>query len=411
MKSMGVEHLFEFTEREIRHIGNGTTFIFKGIRNSSVDDIKSCEGVDYCWIEEGQNITGNSLDVLIPTIRKKGSEIWISFNPDMENDAVYKEFVVKLRDDCILVKINYDENPDCPDEIKKDAADMLKTDPAKYRHIYLGEPNGVGSRVFPTFTDQPDKHGTGIHVRAFDIEELARSAQTFMAMDPHTVYFPFMVWIARIPKGKEFMEIVYNEFPTLSFFDGKYYHEVRNSEVCTLPMIDLANMIKVFDQTIGDHLLPQKITERYVDTRFAKASGARSWSTQTDGLVAEFANPRNGGMVFKMPPERMIDVQRDNLREMLKYNENIPMCSINEPRFFVMPHCKNVIASLKFHRFNIGDSNRAAGEDDKYKDPSDAVKICKAGMEKVEYKHPEDEGKKKPFLLTNTKQDWSHSLT
>jgi hypothetical protein len=102
----------------------------------------------------------------------------------------------------------------------------------------------------------------------------------------------------------------------------------------------------------------------------------------------------------------MIDVQRDNIRQLMAYNDTIPICSINEPALVIMPHCKNLIASLKYHRFDMSN----ASEDDKYKDPSDALKICEAGMAGVEYKSPTDEGKKKPFLLQHDTNNFSHGL-
>jgi phage terminase large subunit len=60
---------------------NGTEFNFEGIRNN-VNRIKSYEGIDICWAEEAVKVSKNSWGVLIPTIRKEGSEIWLTFNPE-----------------------------------------------------------------------------------------------------------------------------------------------------------------------------------------------------------------------------------------------------------------------------------------------------------------------------------------
>jgi phage terminase large subunit len=72
---------------------NGTEFNFVGLRNN-IANVKSFEGVDICWVEEAQSVSGRSWDVLIPTIRKEESEIWISFNPELETDETYQRFVV-----------------------------------------------------------------------------------------------------------------------------------------------------------------------------------------------------------------------------------------------------------------------------------------------------------------------------
>ena len=72
--------------------GNGTSFVFAGLRHK-VSKIKSFEGVDIVWVEEGQTVSKHSFDVLIPTIRRPGSEIWVTFNPDLEEDDAWRRFV------------------------------------------------------------------------------------------------------------------------------------------------------------------------------------------------------------------------------------------------------------------------------------------------------------------------------
>jgi phage terminase large subunit len=73
---------------------NGTEFAFAGLKNN-IANIKSYEGVDICWVEEAQTTSRLSWNVLIPTIRKQGSEIWISFNPELETDETYQRFVIE----------------------------------------------------------------------------------------------------------------------------------------------------------------------------------------------------------------------------------------------------------------------------------------------------------------------------
>lgn len=134
---LGLDTYFTITRDSIRAC-NGSEFIFKGIQNN-VNEIKSMEGIDIAWIEEAQSVSQDSLDVLIPTIRKEGSEIWISFNPDREEDPVYQTFVKNTREDCICVKINYDENPWFPETLRREMEYCKRTDYGKYEHVWLGK--------------------------------------------------------------------------------------------------------------------------------------------------------------------------------------------------------------------------------------------------------------------------------
>lgn len=116
---------------------NGTEFIFCGLHHN-VQEIKSKEGIDICWVEEAHNVSAESWSVLLPTIRKDGSEIWISFNPQRIDDPTY-DFVLHPRPDSIVQKVNYDSNPFFPAALDAERRYMLETDPESYRHVWLGE--------------------------------------------------------------------------------------------------------------------------------------------------------------------------------------------------------------------------------------------------------------------------------
>lgn len=107
---MDLSYFYTITQNSIKGI-NGTEFLFSGLQDHTVDSIKSFEGCDICWIEEAHSVTQKSWDILLPTIRKDASEIWISFNPDLDNDPVYTMFVVNPPDNCISVEMNYTDNP------------------------------------------------------------------------------------------------------------------------------------------------------------------------------------------------------------------------------------------------------------------------------------------------------------
>ena len=135
--SLGLENWFYITRESIK-CKNGSEFIFKGIQNN-VMEIKSMEGVDICWVEEAQSVSDESWEVLIPTIRKEGSEIWICFNPDREEDATYRRFITNPPPDCKSVLVNYTDNPFFPDVLRKEMEYCKQIDYPRYEHIWLGK--------------------------------------------------------------------------------------------------------------------------------------------------------------------------------------------------------------------------------------------------------------------------------
>lgn len=131
--NLGLGHLYEIQNAKI--IGpNGTSFSFEGIKNNTTR-IKSYEGIDYCWVEEAVKVSRASWGVLIPTIRKPNSEIWMTFNPELETDYTYQRFVVGGRDDprVSVIKMTYNDNPWFPEVLR---AEML-ADKARDEDYYL----------------------------------------------------------------------------------------------------------------------------------------------------------------------------------------------------------------------------------------------------------------------------------
>lgn len=134
---LGLSEYFDITRDSIR-CKNGSEFFFKGIQNN-INEIKSIEGIDYCWVEEAQSVSEESWEVLIPTIRKENSEIWVTFNPDREEDATYSRFVINPPPDSIVKLVNFNDNPWFPDVLRKEMEYCKETDFAKYEHIWLGK--------------------------------------------------------------------------------------------------------------------------------------------------------------------------------------------------------------------------------------------------------------------------------
>jgi phage terminase large subunit len=118
---------------------NGSEFIFKGLWNN-IQEIKSTEGIDYCWVEEAQSISQEALDILIPTIRQENSEIWFTFNRFSEFEPVWTNFVIKNHPEHLALKINYEDNRFCPAVLKKEAEFCKSTNLSEYLHIWQGEP-------------------------------------------------------------------------------------------------------------------------------------------------------------------------------------------------------------------------------------------------------------------------------
>lgn len=129
---------FDVRASDIQH-ANGSEFVFYGIERN-VDEIKSFEGADILWIEEAHNLTKEQWNILKPTIRKQGSEIWISFNPKLVTDFVYQRFIVSPPANTIVRLINYTDNPFLSQTARDDIADLIAEDQEEYEHVYLGVP-------------------------------------------------------------------------------------------------------------------------------------------------------------------------------------------------------------------------------------------------------------------------------
>ena len=153
IEAMNAGAYFEVQEAVIK-AKNGGTIMFQGMQDHTSDSIKSLEGFKRAWFEEAQTATQRSLDLLRPTIRAPGSEIWFSWNPRYETDPVD----VLLRGEspppnAVVVEANYMDNPWCPQELLEEMAYDRKRDPEKYAHIWLGKyERNSEARVFKNWT-------------------------------------------------------------------------------------------------------------------------------------------------------------------------------------------------------------------------------------------------------------------
>lgn len=136
--NLELEAHYEITERTIRGI-NGTEFIFVGIKNNT-NNVKSIEGIDICWVEEAQSVSPNSWNVLIPTIRKADSEIWVSFNPELPTDETWKRFVLNPPENAVVQKINWSDNPWFPEVLDMERRTLQARDIEAYNNVWEGIP-------------------------------------------------------------------------------------------------------------------------------------------------------------------------------------------------------------------------------------------------------------------------------
>ena len=120
------------------NVNSQTSFVFEGIK-SNTQKIKSYEGINYCWVEEAIKVSKASWEILTPTIREPGSEIWMTFNPELEEDYTYKRFVLQADPaTTFVVKMTYRDNPFVNSLIVAEAEEMKKRDLDAYLNVWEG---------------------------------------------------------------------------------------------------------------------------------------------------------------------------------------------------------------------------------------------------------------------------------
>lgn len=166
---------FEIQSSSIKHKEKESPISFRGFRQQGAFNIQGMEGVDLLWIDEAQAITKQTLDVLIPTIRKDNAKIFFSMNRHVTNDPVF--VFLKDRPDCLHIKINFDENPFCTNALKLEAEACKRISEKDYQHIWLGEPLDQSEDAVFSLSDilrsknnpHIPQEGYGLRVAGFDI--------------------------------------------------------------------------------------------------------------------------------------------------------------------------------------------------------------------------------------------------
>ncbi|MDD2775496.1 MAG: PBSX family phage terminase large subunit [Gallionella sp.] len=137
ISDLKLDKWFTIQERTI-YGHNGSQFIFKGLSHN-VQEIKSLEGVDICWVEEAQLVSEQSWRILMPTIRKKGSQVWISLNPEKIDDPTCQLFIEHPPTRCITKKLSWRDNPWFNEELDYERQTMQERDYDAYLHVWEGE--------------------------------------------------------------------------------------------------------------------------------------------------------------------------------------------------------------------------------------------------------------------------------
>lgn len=155
IKKLGVSALFDVLTTEIRRKGGSGVMIFEGMQDHTSDSIKSLEGFGRAWVEEAQSISQRSLDLLLPTLRAEGSELWFSWNPEQPTDPIDAFFAAKPAGS-IRRHTTYKDNPFCPAVMHAEAARLEAADLDAFDHIWGGGYNlGSKGRVYHGFANRP----------------------------------------------------------------------------------------------------------------------------------------------------------------------------------------------------------------------------------------------------------------
>lgn len=146
IQSLGLGSWYDVQQQAIKG-PNGTEFAFAGLQDHTADSLKSYEGFDICWVEEAHTVTERSAQVLIPTIRKPGSELWWTYNPEQDADFVHQ--LAEMDDpDTLVVTINWRDNPWFPGELDKERIKLQTLNPDLYAHVWEGQCRSAAGLMF-----------------------------------------------------------------------------------------------------------------------------------------------------------------------------------------------------------------------------------------------------------------------
>lgn len=155
---LGLQAEFRVLDTEIRG-PHDSLIIFVGMQSYNADNIKSLEGYDIAWVEEAQTLSQHSLDLLRPTLRADGSELWFSWNPRYKTDPVDQFFRKAPPKDAIAVSINWRDNPWFPSVLRNEMQHDFATDADKAEHIWNGAYGAGQGAILARWVNKAERDG------------------------------------------------------------------------------------------------------------------------------------------------------------------------------------------------------------------------------------------------------------
>lgn len=267
VKSMSLHGFYNVREKEIRG-ANGTLFSFAGLRDLSVANLKSYEGYDRVWVEEAEKTTKKSWEVLIPTIRKIGSEIWVNFNPQLDSDETYVRFIERTPPDCVLIPMSYRDNPWFPEVLEKERQYLQQTDKEAYSNVWEGQcRSSVDGAIY-----------AGEITAAIEAKRI-RPVPYDPLLKVHTVWD--LGWNDRMSIG--FAQRLHSEIRWIDFLEGQ--HKTYDWYV---------NQIKAKGYNLGRHFLPHDGRHKNAQTGLSAEEIIRKLGL--DATASEAAMPVEDGI-------------------------------------------------------------------------------------------------------------------
>jgi phage terminase large subunit len=281
IKTLGLEHAYTIKETEIES-NCGAQILFKGMQHFNALNIQSLEGCDIAWVEEAQSLSQKALDTLRPTVRKKGSELWFSWNPRHETDAVDKFFRGPNPPDdgdAIVVNVNWDDNPWFYEtELPRDKAHDFRTDPDKAEHIWNGGYQLVSEGAYYAKLITQAERENRITIVPYTPESLVTTAWDMGISDPTAIWF---------------MQIVGLQIRVLE------YYENNNEDLA-----HYAEYIRSRPYRYAEHLLPHD-------------AGAKRFVEKGITTISDLLRPMLVGPVRVIPLESDIDPGIERVRRMI----------------------------------------------------------------------------------------------
>lgn len=199
---VGLSDFFDVTDAEIRG-ANGSLAIFRGLQNHTAASIKSLEGFDVAWVEEAQTISKASLELLTPTIRKDGSELWFSWNPVSPEDPVDMLLRGQPPETAIVIEANYSDNPFFPAALREDMERDKEREPDKYRHVWGGAYQSLSeARIFRNWRigeESPPDNVVWFYGVDFGFAADPAAALRCALLDRKTLYIDHEAWEVGVP--------------------------------------------------------------------------------------------------------------------------------------------------------------------------------------------------------------------